>query len=253
MKINKTELSYDAFLGGRLRLLQPKKGFRAGIDSVLLAASVMASPGEKVLDIGSGVGTVLFCLMKRIPDLQAIGIELQKEYYSLALINSEKNELKAKFFHGDFQSPSITLKNFLFDHIFFNPPYYSDRSYKKSGNWLREIANIEKPGSLENMLRFSLKRCKPYGYITLINRPANIGKILSILEDGSGDIKILPILSFGRDSAFRIIIRARKSAKGETKLLEGLQLFQSSTGNETKKKYSLKLIEILEHGKSLEF
>ena len=148
---------------------------------------------------------------------------------------------------------NIDLKNFLFDHIFFNPPYYSDGSYKKSGNLLREIANIEKPGNLENMLRFSLKRCKPYGYITLINRPANIGKILSILEEGAGDIKILPILSSGRNSAFRIIIRARKSAKGETKLLEGLQLFQSLTGNGTKKKYSSKLIEILEHGKSLEF
>ena len=64
MKSNNDELSNDAFLGGKLKLLQPRTGFRAGIDSVLLAASVTASPGEKVLDIGIGVGAVLFCLMK---------------------------------------------------------------------------------------------------------------------------------------------------------------------------------------------
>ncbi|MFZ2468854.1 MAG: methyltransferase, partial [Parvibaculum sedimenti] len=35
----------DGFLGGRLQLLQPAKGYRAGIDAVLLAASVPARHG----------------------------------------------------------------------------------------------------------------------------------------------------------------------------------------------------------------
>ena len=56
-------ITEDLFLGGKLSLFQPKDGFRAGLDSVLLAASVNAKSGEKVLEIGSGVGTVLFCLM----------------------------------------------------------------------------------------------------------------------------------------------------------------------------------------------
>ena len=72
------------------------------------------------------------------------------------------------------------------------------------------IANIEYPGILKRMLNFSLKRCKPYGYITLIHRPARISEILSILKNGAGDIKILPIVSSNRKSASRIIIRTRK-------------------------------------------
>ena len=83
-----SELTNDAFLGGKLKLLQPKIGFRAGIDSVLLAASVRASSGDRVLDIGTGVGTALFCLMKRVIGLEAVGIELQEEYHSLATENS---------------------------------------------------------------------------------------------------------------------------------------------------------------------
>ena len=35
-----TNFSTDDFLGGKLRVKQPKKGYRAGIDPVLLAASV---------------------------------------------------------------------------------------------------------------------------------------------------------------------------------------------------------------------
>ena len=248
-----SELSNDAFLGGKLKLLQPKRGFRSGIDSVLLAASVKASPGDRVLDIGTGVGTVLFCLMKRITDLKAVGIELQEEYYSLATENSKNNSLKSEILLGDFQSPNNGLQKRMFDQIFFNPPYYAEKTYKKSGNRSRELANIEKSGVLENMLSFSLKRCKPYGFITLVNRPARLGKILSVLEKGAGDIRVLPVQSSRGNSSFRIIVRARKSARGETKLLEGLRLFRDTLDRNNQKAYTSQLIDVLKHGKALEF
>ena len=49
-------LSTDAFLGGKLRILQPRDGYRAGIDPVLLAASIPARAGDRVLDLGCGAG-----------------------------------------------------------------------------------------------------------------------------------------------------------------------------------------------------
>ena len=253
MKLNQNEFSDDAFLGGRLRLFQPKKGFRAGIDSVLLAASINARSGDSVLDVGTGAGAVLFCLMQRVHSLRAMGIEIQEEYYSLAVKNSEKNNFEARILLGDFQSLESVLKSYNFDHIFFNPPYYSEGAYKKSGNSSRELASVETPGLLKKILKFALKRCKPYGFITLINRPANLGRILSVLEKGAGDIKILPILSSRRDPTFRVIIRARKAAKGETKLLEGLNLFQINVGEKDSNKYSPRVLEVLEQGAPLTF
>ena len=102
------------------------------------------------------------------------------------------------------------------------------------------------------MLSFSLKRCKPYGFITLINRPARLGKILSALEKGAGDIQVLPLQS-ARGNSFRIIVRARKSARGETKLLESLRLFKDTLDRNNQKAYTSKLIDVLKHGKALEF
>ena len=61
-----SEITDDTFLGGKLSLFQPKKGFRAGLDSVLLAASINAKSGDKIFEIGAGVGVVSFCLMQRV-------------------------------------------------------------------------------------------------------------------------------------------------------------------------------------------
>src|SRR5690242_10913614 len=60
------ELTDDEFLGGRVKLWQPKDGFRAGLDSVMLAAAVQVKPGARVCDLGVGVGTASVCLAARV-------------------------------------------------------------------------------------------------------------------------------------------------------------------------------------------
>ena len=101
------------------------------------------------------------------------------------------------------------------------------------------------------MLTFSLRRCKSYGYITLIHRPAKILEILSTLSSGAGDIKILPILGSNSKNISRIIIRARKSAKGETKFLRPLNLYQNLNYSDKKKYYTSELQDILKNGGAL--
>ena len=81
------DLSHDAFLGGRLHLWQPKAGYRAGVDPVLLAASVPAKAGQSVLDLGCGVGTAALCLGARVPGLGLVGVERQADYAALAARN----------------------------------------------------------------------------------------------------------------------------------------------------------------------
>jgi hypothetical protein len=66
MPFAEEELTTDAFLGGRLTVRQPRAGYRAGVDPVLLAAAVPARAGEAVLDLGAGPGWRSLCLGRRV-------------------------------------------------------------------------------------------------------------------------------------------------------------------------------------------
>ena len=66
----------DDFLGGRIGVLQPKHGHRAGSDAVFLAAAVPACPGDHVLDVGAGVGVAGLCLLARVPSITLTAVEI---------------------------------------------------------------------------------------------------------------------------------------------------------------------------------
>jgi tRNA1(Val) A37 N6-methylase TrmN6 len=73
-------LTEDTFLGGRLSILQPEKGYRAGIDAVFLAASIPVSAGETVFEAGIGVGVASMCLLARENSLHVTGMEINARY-----------------------------------------------------------------------------------------------------------------------------------------------------------------------------
>ena len=91
----------DLFLGGKVRIRQPAKGYRAGLDPVLLAAAVDAKAGQSVLELGMGVGTALVCLGARVPGLTLAGVEIQPELAALACENVSRAGLIADVITSD--------------------------------------------------------------------------------------------------------------------------------------------------------
>ena len=67
-------LTRDAMLGGKVQIWQPREGYRAGTDPVLLAASVEARAGQSVLELGCGGGAALCCLGARVPGVRLAGL-----------------------------------------------------------------------------------------------------------------------------------------------------------------------------------
>ncbi len=91
-------LTEDKFLGDRLTISQPRQGYRAGVDAVLLAASIRAG-GEgprTLLDIGAGVGTVGLCAASRIPGLDVTLLEREAALVEIARQNIAANDLQAR-------------------------------------------------------------------------------------------------------------------------------------------------------------
>src|SRR5262245_20733903 len=69
------DVTEDAVLGGRLRLRQPRRGHRVGHDAILLAAATAALPGERAVELGSGVGAAGLALAARVPGLAVTLVE----------------------------------------------------------------------------------------------------------------------------------------------------------------------------------
>src|SRR5215469_11929460 len=90
-----TDLTEDAFLGGRLRLCQPKSGHRSGHDAILLAAATTARAGDRVVEFGAGVGAAGLALAKRIDGIDLVLVEIDPQLARLARDNASANAIAA--------------------------------------------------------------------------------------------------------------------------------------------------------------
>src|ERR1700694_1366058 len=79
----------DAVLGGRLRLLQPARGHRAGHDAILLAAA--APKARHAVDLGAGVGPAGLALVARGTAGRVTLVEIDSDLAALARQNAERN------------------------------------------------------------------------------------------------------------------------------------------------------------------
>ena len=165
MMFDETALRADAFLGGALTLLQPKEGYRAGLDPVLLAASVPAVAGQQVLDLGCGAGAAGLCLGTRVPGLHLAGLERHGGYAALARRNGAG--LGLEVFEGDVADMPKPLRQRMFDHVIANPPYYVRSLGTAAPDPHREAA-LGEDTPLADWVRAGTKRLKPRGSLHVI-------------------------------------------------------------------------------------
>lgn len=212
------DLTDDAFLGGRLRILQPEQGFRASTDAVLLAAACPAEAGQAALDLGCGVGTAALCLGARVPDLALAGLELQRGYAEIARVNGVRNRLPLEVTVGDVAA--MPLKR-AFDQVIANPPYY-EATGTPAADAGRALA-LQETHPLPVWVRAARARLRPGGWLTLILRADRLPEAVRAL-DGFGAVAVLPLAPREGRAAQRVLIRARKGAKSPFRLLAPLVL-----------------------------
>ena len=105
----------NALLGGRVRLRQPARGYRAGMDAALLAAAVAAEPGERVIEAGCGAGAVLMQIAARCQGVALTGLERDPAMAALARENAVLNGADAQIVEGDVAAGFRALDLPLFD------------------------------------------------------------------------------------------------------------------------------------------
>ena len=226
-------LTEDGLLGGRVRLSQPARGYRAAIDPVLLAAAVPASAGEVVLDAGAGTGAAGLALAVRVPGCRIIGLEIQRDLQRLASRNARQNELgrRVEVIEGDLGRPPPRLAGTIFDHVMTNPPHLAAAAASASPVQERVRAHVEHELDLAHWLAACLRMLRPGGSLTLIHRAERLADALAPLRGPLGDLIVYPLWPRAGDRpAKRVLVQGRKGSRGPLRLARGLVLHDEGGG-----------------------
>lgn len=221
----------DAFLGGRLQLMQPEAGHRAGLDAVMLAAAAPVGTGARVLDVGCGGGVVGLCIAARVADCQVNGLDINPELVSLALGNAARNSLADRYHaatadlmgaHSAIEAAG--LKRESFDVAVANPPFYGEGRATSASAADRARANVMPEGGLEQWIRFMATMAKPGGWIAIVHRAEALGELLDLLDGRFGAISVFPLYPRDGEPAHRVILTARKASRAGLTLKQGMVL-----------------------------
>lgn len=216
----------DAILGGQLSILQPKNGFRVAIDTVLLAASVPAQPGQTVFEPGAGIGAAALCLAKRVDGARVHGLELQADLVRLAGDNARRNGLGAAvdIMQGDIASPPLRIAAGTYDHVMMNPPYLAPDAAAPSPVAPIARATVEGAAGLVDWVEQATRMAKRDGTISLVHRADRLDDALAAFAGRAGGLQVFPLWAGPDKPAGRVLIRGIKGSAAPLVLHRGLIL-----------------------------
>lgn len=244
------DLTQDDFLGGRLRVWQPRKGYRAGVDPVILAASIPARSGQTVLELGCGVGVASLCLSARVPGLSLTGVEMQADYAKLASRNAAENAAALTVVCSDLRHLPADLRQRRFDHVIMNPPYFDRAQGTAAEDQGRDLA-LGGDTPLRDWLDVGARRVGPRGYLTIIQRMARLPEVLSGLEGRLGAIIVKPIAGREGRAPDLFLLQARQEGRAPFQMAPTLIMHQGATHAGDQESYTALVASILRHGEKL--
>ncbi|NVN87330.1 MAG: methyltransferase [Rhodopseudomonas sp.] len=223
------ELTEDGFLGGRLRLRQPKSGHRAGHDAMLLAAATSARPGDRVVEFGAGVGAAGLAVASRVAAIALVLVEIDPDLADLARGNAARNNLPAEVCVLDIASGADAFAAVRFfpdnaDAVLMNPPFNDASRHRSSPDAARQIAHVATATTLEAWVHAARRVLKSAGVLTMIWRADGLADVLAALERGFGSVVVLPVHGKAGEPAIRILVRAVKGGRAPLAIYPGLML-----------------------------
>jgi tRNA1(Val) A37 N6-methylase TrmN6 len=248
------DTTIDAFLGGRVMLRQPKTGYRAGVDAVLLAAAVPMTGGDSVLDAGAGVGVVGLSIAARVPGCRVTLVEMAAPLAAIARENITHNSFsdRTAVIEADVAAPlaacpPLAALRETFDHVAANPPYYVDADGTRAADPLKDGSHAMPRGGLESWARFLASMAAPGGTCTIVHRADALPELLQVLDGRFGALIVFPIFPRRGTCAHRVLVQGRKGSRAPLVIAPGLVL-HGDGGNG----FTPEATAILRHGAALD-
>ncbi len=250
------DVTRDTFLGGEIDLLQPTRGYRAGLDAVLLAAAipVQGFSNPTLLDCGAGVGAVGMCATTRCSNLKTVLIERQPRFVNLARENIALNGLndRVRVVAVDITAPGRELvdagiQDNSFSHVVANPPFFVSGRGTTSPNALKAAGHEMDPADLDLWVRFMTRMARAGGDLVMIQQAAALPALLAALEGRFGGAMVVPVHPRAGEAATRVLVAAKKGSCAPLRILPGFILHEAGNA------FTDAADAVLKQGAGLEF
>jgi tRNA1Val (adenine37-N6)-methyltransferase len=161
-------VTHDSLLRGRIKLIQPARGFRSSLDPVLLAGFIRPPFGH-FLDIGCGTGAVSFLLLALDPASSGVAVEIQARLARLTGQGVEANDFASRLrVVAEDVRKTQEIPSAAFDLVATNPPFRPLGTGNLPPHNERSLAHHEVTLTLANWLDVARAALRPEGRLCAI-------------------------------------------------------------------------------------
>ncbi len=173
-------------LSGTLQVLQRRRGHRATSDDVLLAGLALrfAPSARRLLDLGTGKGTVALLLARALPDARVVGVEAVPQSHALAVRNARLNGLEARFEPrlGDLRAHDTWANAAPYDLVTGAPPFMPLGTGPLPADPQRAAGRFELRGGIEAYAEAAARALSPDGRVVLLMDGRGLDRMLRALQ-----------------------------------------------------------------------
>lgn len=187
----------------------PEGAFPLSTDSILLSDFAKLPPNARVLDLGSGCGSLGLLLCAKDPHCHVTGVELDETSHKAALENIQRNSLSSRMSSicGDLRTFPL---NGSFDCCISNPPYYTGGPASKQ----TPLARRDDCCTLEQLIGVARKVLKFGGDFFLVHKPERLAEICALAAKYKMHPKRLRLIRHREDGDVSLILLScRKGGK----------------------------------------
>ena len=224
----------DEILGGRLRIIQKKRGYRFSLDALLLAHFAVLREGDDLIDLGTGGGIIALILAATRP--LAGGF-----WGSTSRTNSSQSRSgmsfstalpdKLRSAEGTSAARSLLCEPQSFSAAVFNPPYRRLRSGRMNPDPEKAVARHEIAGTAADFLAAAVHALRPEGRVYAIYPATRMVQLLARMRDFRIEPKRLRLVHSrpGGSGAF-VLVEGVKEGREGLKVLPPLFIHEEQGG-----------------------
>ena len=230
MRTTESSETCDAILGGRIRVLQPRRGYRFSVDSILLARFLSVHRRDRVLELGAGTGVISLAIAALHQPREIVALEIQPELVAMIRRSAELNRIDSiTAIEGDLRrlsDPRMAREGF--DVVLANPPYRASKAGRSSPNAARHIARSEASATLEDFVKAASRYARRSGRAAFVFAADRGAELIAMLNAHHLEPKRIRFVHPYMDApATTILIEARKNGGIEVAIEPPLILFDA--------------------------